>query len=331
MATADPPAQVLGDRFMKSSSSLRGVPFSDKLREGFGLALMHVQARGQFDFSGLDSSMEEYDKILSRFQRPPLRESSVLEIGFGARPYRLVWLHNSGVQIWGVDLDKPLLRMSANSVREIKRQNGTERALKSIIRYCISDVHKWNQVAAEIGRRGRSFRIPEERLIVADASSPSFWARAGHFDFIYSEDVFEHIPRQGLNVLVEGMANALRPDGLALIRPMVFTGICGGHHLEWFPHTLEQQLSRRTEPWEHLRKNRFPANTYLNRLTRKEYVDIFDNHFEIVENETMRPDLGKRFLTSQIRTQLSAYSYDELFSNSVRFVLTPRKQRRSTE
>lgn len=309
---------------MKSSSSLKGVPFCDKLREGIGLALMHLQARDKIDFSGLDASVQEYDSTLSRFGRSRLRESRVLEIGFGARPYRLVWLHNSGVPIWGVDLDKPLLRISHNSFLEIKRQNGVERALKSVVRYCISDAHQWHQVAAEVGRRGRPFHIPEERLMVADAASPDFWTKAGYFDFIYSEDVFEHIPREGLSALVGWMANALRPNGLALIRPMVFTGICGGHHLEWFPHTLELQVSRRTEPWEHLRKRRFPANTYLNRLTRRNYVDIFEKHFKILENEVMKPRLGEQFLTSQVRSDLCEYGDDELFSNSVRFVLEPK-------
>jgi SAM-dependent methyltransferase len=160
--------------------------------------------------------------------------------------------------------------------------------------------------------------------MVADAASTGFWEEAGSFDFIYSEDVFEHVPQKDLSVLVERMASALRPNGLALIRPMVFTGICGGHHLEWFPHTLEQQISRRTEPWEHLRQNRSPANTYLNRLTRRDYVDIFQSHFRILENETMRPNLGEQFMTSQIRAELSQYGDDELFSNSVLFVLEPK-------
>jgi SAM-dependent methyltransferase len=310
---------------MKSSSSLKEVPLSDKLREGIGLALMHLQARHKIDFSVLDASVQEYDKTLLRCGRSPLRESRVLEIGFGARPYRLVWLHNSGVQIWGVDLDKPLLRMSPDSFLKIKRQNGAERALKSAIRYCISDAHQWRQVAAELSRRGRSFCIPEERLMVADAANPGFWAKAGYFDFIYSEDVFEHIPREDLSALLGWMASALRPNGIALIRPMVFTGICGGHHLEWFPHTHELQMSRRTEPWEHLRKGRFPANTYLNRLTRKDYVDVFEKHFRILENEAMQPNLGEQFMTSQIRAELSEYGDDELFSNSVRFVLEPKQ------
>jgi len=310
---------------MKSSSSLSEVPLSEKLREGFRLASMHFRSRREIDFCALDKCVENYDATLARYGRLSVRSSKVLEIGFGARPYRLVWLYGLGVDVLGVDLDKPALKLSPRSLLQIAEQNGTERALKSILRYCISDRHRWLQMASEIERRGRAFRIPEDRLIVADAASTEFWAQVGRLDFIYSEDVFEHIPSDDLDALIEQMAKALRPNGLALIRPMVFTGICGGHHLEWFPHTFNQKISRRTEPWEHLRRDRFPANTYLNRLTRKDYVDLFARHFRILENETMNPDLGRQFLTSEIRAELSQYGDDELFSNSVCFVLVPKE------
>ncbi len=228
------------------------------------------------------------------------------------------------MDVWGVDLDKPLLRMSPKSLLEIVRHNGTERAVKSLARYCISDNHRWTQMAHEIERRGQAFRVPEDRLKVANAASVSFWEEIGPVDFVYSEDVFEHIPYESLEILVEQMAEALRPNGLALIRPMVFTGICGGHRLEWFPHTFDQNINRRTEPWEHLRKDRFPANTYLNRLTRQEYVEIFDRHFRILENKAVNPNQGRQFMTPEIRAELSNFGDEELFSNSVRFVLEPR-------
>lgn len=309
---------------MRSSSSSTNAPLLGKLREGMDLVFMHLRGSHGIDIPGLDACLDEYKKILSRLRRPTLQESTVLEIGFGARPYRLVWLYNSGVQVWGVDLDKPLLHVSPNSLLAVMRQNGAERAIKSVIRYCMSDARQWNKLATEVGRRGRNFRIPEERLAVADAASTAFWAKAGKFDFIYSEDVFEHVPAKDLRTLVRHMADALIPNGLALIRPMVFTGICGGHHLEWYPHTLNQQMSRRTEPWEHLRRDRFPANTFLNRLCRKDYYDLFAEHFRILEEHVMKPGLGAEFMTDQIRTELSEYGDYELFSNSVRFVLEPK-------
>ena len=309
---------------MKSASSLKEVSLSEKLREGIGLAAMHVRGRRRIDCASLDACIAEYESVLSRHGRRRLRECDVLEIGFGSRPHRLVWLFNSGVRVWGVDLDRPLLRASPKSLLNVLRQNGAERALKSTVRYCISDAHQWRELASEFARRGRNFRIPEERLTIADASSATFWEKRQKYDFIYSEDVFEHIPLEALRRLVPRMADALRPNGLALIRPMVFTGICGGHHLEWYPHTFKENLNRRTEPWEHLRRNRFPANTFLNRLRRSDYVELFAEHFRIIEEKVMMPALGTEFMTGQIRSELRSYRDDELFSNSVLFILEPK-------
>src|ERR1700676_487688 len=132
---------------MESSSALGEVSFSDKLREGFKLASMHLRGRADIDFCDLDKCVGEYDATLSRYGRPTLRNSKVLEIGFGARPYRLLWLYSLGIDVWGVDLDKPLLKLSPNSLLEIAEQNGAERALKSLVRYCISDSRQWHEMA----------------------------------------------------------------------------------------------------------------------------------------------------------------------------------------
>ena len=102
---------------------------------------------------------------------------------------------------------------------------------------------------------------------------------------------------------------------------MVFTGICGGHHLEWYEHTLDRDDARETEPWEHLRRDRLPANSYLNRLQRRDYRALFAAHFDILEETEKRPGLGKRFMTPEVRAELAAYPDEELYSNAVMFVL----------
>ena len=79
----------------------------------------------------------------------------------------------------------------------------------------------------------------------------------------------------------------------------------------------------KTAPWEHLRKNRHPANTYLNKLSRTDYRELFSRHFRILDEKTMKPDYGRQYLSDDIRNELTSYSDDELFSNSVRFVLEP--------
>ena len=43
-------------------------------------------------------------------------------------------------------------------------------------------------------------------------------------DFIYSEDVFEHIPPAALENLIARLSRRLSPQGVALITPNIFTG-----------------------------------------------------------------------------------------------------------
>lgn len=120
------------------------------------------------------------------------------------------------------------------------------------------------------------------------------------------------------------MVHWLDPSGIALIRPNIFTGICGGHLTEWFPPVVNSNMKRKSEPWEHLRKKRFQPNTFLNKLTRKEYREMFSQYFDILEERVKYPDLGKKWLNPEIRQELKVYSDEEIFSNQVLFVLKPK-------
>ena len=138
--------------------------------------------------------------------------------------------------------------------------------------------------------------------------------------------MFEHIAADGLRRLVPRMARWLKPSGIAVIRPNVFTGITGGHLVEWKPRTLlaPNGRERRTEPWLHLLSEDFKTNTYLNRLTRADFRALFSEHFEILAEDVTLPDLGRDLLTPELRERLAHYPDEELFSNQVRFVLRPR-------
>jgi SAM-dependent methyltransferase len=317
-------------RLEMRSTSHQARGFVDTVREALGLAVMHwARRKTPISFDDLDKTMAEYEQYLVGYCGRKLTRARVFEIGFGARPFRLVWLYNNGVDVAGCDLDMPLLNGSA---LDIARKNGIVRAFKSAIRYQISDKAEWNALARAIRARGRRFEFPGERLMVADAAEARIWREFGPADLIYSEDVFEHIPKDNLRRILAHMASSLQPNGIALVRPMVFTGICGGHHLEWFPHTMDRTLAnapilRITEPWEHLRKNRHKAGTYLNGLSLAEYVALFLERFDILEQKVMRPDLGREFMTEEIRAELLNYDDSELYSNSVLFVLRPKRLR----
>ncbi|MEC7760332.1 MAG: hypothetical protein VX874_00290 [Pseudomonadota bacterium] len=114
----------------------------------------------------------------------------------------------------------------------------------------------------------------------------------------------------------------MEPNGIALIRPMVFTGIQGGHNVEWYDAVSDK--ARDCPPWDHLRARNFSANTFLNELSLEEYRDLFARHFDILDETAKIPDLGRSFMTPALRAELEGWSDEELFSNQVRFVLRPK-------
>ncbi|MGH6971637.1 MAG: hypothetical protein ACREEQ_08495, partial [Caulobacteraceae bacterium] len=250
----------------------------------------------------------------------------VVEVGFGARPIRLAWLASAGIDVRGIDADEPMLRLKPSRVVAIWRRNGAERALKSAARALILGDKEWRDAAEAFAKHhpGLPFRVPTGRLSVGDAADPAVWAALGAADFIYSEDVFEHIEPDRLPAVVDGMAAALSRSGVALIRPQMFAGLAGGHSIDWYRGDLDAEKPRRAPPWDHLREHRFPANTYLNRLRYDDYVALFQRRFDIVETVENAPGCGARFLTREIEGELSAYSRRELLTNDLGFVLRPK-------
>jgi hypothetical protein len=144
-------------------------------------------------------------------------------------------------------------------------------------------------------------------------------------DLVYSEDVFEHMPEESIKRLLPRLASWIGHKGICLIRPNVFTGITGGHLTDWFSAAdVGAVRRRRSEPWEHLRKKRFSPNTFLNGMKRAQYRQLFEEHFEIVEENVRYPDLGRSHLTPEVAEELAEFGEDELFSNQVQFVLKAR-------
>jgi hypothetical protein len=310
-----------------SKSSLKSTPALDRIREWIALLRLSVADSGKRDFSDLQVSYLQHDQYAQKFLGRPLTGCKAIEIGYGARPNRLIWFFGQGVDITGIDLDQPILRGTPAEFLGVLRRNGWERAIKTVARWFINERRLRRALLAELSRqRNKTVELPPQCLAVGDAANQDFWFQHRGANYIFSEDVFEHIPPGSLERILPIMAASMDPDGVVFVKPMVYTGICGGHHLEWYPHTLNQPMDRRTEPWEHLRKDRHPANTYLNKLSRADYRILFSKDFDILEETCVRPHLGSQFMTPEIRQELSQYADEELFSNAVIFLLRPRRK-----
>ena len=304
-----------------SSYGSTRIPRIQKAREVVALFKMFTKsALSGESFDELFADIAEYDEILERYRGLSLRSARVFEIGFGQRPDRLISLMNLTADARGVDTDSPLLNGTPREFTAILRVNGFERFVRSLVRHFLFDAVHLRRLKRALAQRGVVLKIEPDRLLTHDACKLTLPEKS--LDLIISEDVFEHLPRESIDELVKRMALWLKPDGLALIRPNIFTGIRGGHLAEWF--TVEEGKQRRSEPWEHLRKRRFPSRVYLNELTRADFRGKFVTSFKILEERVKIPDLGKTYLKGAAALDLKDFPEEELFSNQVLFVLQPR-------
>ena len=308
----------------QSYSQSRDSSLFQRAAYAWRLGQMYLQrVSGPADFSGLWQDIEFYRSAYARETGGDFGQARILELGFGQRPFRLILLQSLGHDVRGIDLDRPLYRLDPGTVVSLFRSNGSFRALKSLFRALAFDRIEYRALDSYLSRHhGKGISFDPAALVTGDLSKPESWRSAGTgFDFIYSEDVFEHIPRDLLPGVVSLMAGSMSDRSVAVITPMIFTGISGGHDIDWYPHRVDEERASRTPAWGHLTGEAVLGDTHLNRLTRKEFRQLFAAEFDIVQEAETRPDLGRQHLTEERRQALRAFDEQELFSNTVRFVL----------
>jgi hypothetical protein len=309
----------------KTTHSSARLPIWQKMYQFYLLLFAQFRRiKGSEYAQDLFADIDEYRQLYLKYSGSSLETAKIFEIGYGARPYRLIALISLGYEASGIDLDSPILRFRINEFFSMYKRNGIERAVKSAIRYVLFDGADRRHLEAELSKRGREFQIVESRFMVGDTADAVLGDNS--LDLVISEDVFEHIPVESLRILTKKIAKAVTPGGLCLIRPNIFTGITGSHLVEWYPQNLQNHgIRRKSEPWEHLRKKRYSADSYLNELRRSDYRAMFMEYFDILEERVKLPMLGHEYLTTHIRKELDSFGDDELFSNQVLFVLRKKK------
>lgn len=308
---------------MRTTSAGQSPSLRARLREEFQRLL--ILWRHRPDPAQLIESAKNdlacYAAVLKKYGGLEMSEARILEIGHGQRPVRALALLACGYDVWGIDLDAIVLRGSFGEFARVLATNGIERFAKTLVRYAIRDRHENVRIARLLGSDyDRLARLASRRLVQGNACDPKCWPK-GEWDLIYSEDVFEHISKEQLRRLCLLIAKRLSARGIAVIRPMVWTGILGGHQLEWY---ASDSLEGRKNPWGHLLGSWSPPNTYLNKLRRREYREMFEEvGLEVLVDEACHPDLGRPYLTDELRRRLADLGYDdyEIFSNKVTFVV----------
>ncbi|MFL5285616.1 MAG: methyltransferase domain-containing protein [Rhodopila sp.] len=317
-----PKPSLLG-RNIRSNSSVDGLSFANRYHYYSDLYQLYRRGAGRIGTESLAQDFANIDQVTRQYCGAAFDSLSAVEIGFGTRPYRLIYFNARGTNVRGIDLDQPLFAGKPHEVFRIVRGNGSLRAAKSFVRYWLFERQDCKDFEADLASSRPGFTFDSTRLIVADAGRPAAWNSLGQADVIYSFRVFEHLPQASLTSVIEQMHEHLKPSGLCYIIVTVYTGLIGGHLPEWYssqPH----DLVRRSEPWEHLRRRRFRADTYLNEYRRRDYAELFSTRFTILKDEPLYPGLGVHFLSDTVRHELPDLDEYELLSNDVLFLLRHR-------
>jgi hypothetical protein len=318
----------------RQSNSSGKVSAIDRARYLYDLFIMRWRGRsGGFNNSQFLRRIAEYEALASK-QGIDLKASQILEIGVGQRPYLGITFFGLGYHYNGIDLDQPIYPLTLSTAWRAYHANGFLRLAKALIRYFLFDQQEYSSLFKQLGlspesveRAGIFVRADAASLDLALLTNSSAPTASRQMPLVVvSESVFEHIPRADIARVLQNIRHHAEVSGrelLILTRPTIFTGICGSHLTEWYHHNVYSSKPKRSDPWEHLRKKRFRADTYLNRLSRDDYRNLFQScGYKIVAESVKHPGLGSEFLVDPVlRNELSEWSEDELLSNEVMFEL----------
>ena len=311
---------------MKSASSNKGITIPSRIFYSFKLFQIRLKNKQKRIIPWQD--IEEYESYLAKYMpigQQKLTNHSVLEIGFGARPWRLFSMMSLGVDIKGIDLDQPTYGFNPKRLWRVLKTNGFERFIKSLVRGIFFDLSDIRSLKRELKKIDKTLRVDESRIIIGDVGDERHF-QENSFTFAFSEDVFEHIPAAALPKVLVNIRKWLKAGSILLLRPHVYTGISGGHDPEFYHHKVKNNEAPADKAWRHLLNPHFKVNTFLNQLRIDSYVNLFSEHFEVLEIINKDPDLGKNYLTQELKDMLiGTFTLEELLTNQVAFILRVRK------
>ena len=280
---------AFGDLFKLFRGSLQGASGRRESVRGLIRELQHAEA---FVLTHTGTRLEGLD---------------LLEIGPGqlARQMAYFGVRNNVV---GIDLDVIPIGFDLSAYWQLLQENGVKRLLKTAGRKLLGFDKKFH---AEMRRQLGIPRLPRPRLLQVDASKLEF--PDASFDFVYSFDVFEHLP--DCASVLEQVARVLRPGGCSFTSLHPITAEDGFHDL----NIIGGNRSK-IPYWAHLRpqhRHKVGASAYLNGLRLDEWREVFVKkmpgvRFECRMTDNAKLDAALRELRA--RGELSGYTDEELLA-----------------
>jgi hypothetical protein len=223
---------------MSSNSNASSIiPLAQRARYYSDLFQMYMVGGAAADLKGLRDDFDRIDTVTKSVMGREFAHLNAVEIGFGSKPYRIMYFNARGVDVFGIDMDQPVLDGSPQEFLSIARRNGSLRAIKSCVRYTLFERSARRKLRDQLRSINPGFVFDYRRLVVGDAGTTGPWTRIPiEPNLIYSFAVFEHINPDSLVSLVEFMHQKLRGNTLLYIVITVYTGLIGNHLTEWYPH-----------------------------------------------------------------------------------------------
>jgi SAM-dependent methyltransferase len=251
------------------------------------------------------------EKITTQSTGLKLHGLRALEIGVGQLP-RQTACFAANNDVTGIDLDVLPRGFDPIGYWKLARSNGIGRALKTLGRKLSGFDRHYNR---EICRQSGLERLPSFKLFQMDAGQLQF--EDGSFDWVYSFDVFEHLPDPA--GVLRQVKQVLRSGGVFSAYIHLYT--CDSGH-----HDLRIYLPGRGDlpHWAHLRPaTRAAVQTYvfLNRLSLQQWRAIFDAEmpgttFTLIKVETDQ-SVCDALPALREKNELDDYKDEELLSDRI--------------
>lgn len=300
-----------GDR--ETSMSGQDLSLIQKIRDHW--SLFNVHRRGGFSIENPIKRLEWLVETYKQYTERDISSARVLEVGVGQRATITILMHSMGVKITGIDMEVPTCMINLPIFFKIVKINGWERALKSLVRHILFDYKFFSQLSAYLQRKGYILSLTGLDIRTMNARNIEFSDET--FDFIYSLAVFEHIFAEDVEKAVSEIARTAKKECLIIINTATFGGLTAGHRMEW--RSPQPNIKRRSPPWDHLRQNLFPVNTYLNGFRIKDFRRVFNKHLNVIA-EVFSEKVGEQYLTPEILEELPDFSKEELLINNMTII-----------
>jgi len=258
---------------------------------------------------------ESLAELLKRLTGRPVFGARILEVGCGPRAVMSLLFAARGAEVCAVDVEVPTYRLGIRSFFRVLRRNGLHRAVKSVLRHVLFDHRFVRSLEQACGVVLQPF--PAIDMVVMDAAKAEL--PRDQFDMVFSFNVMEHIV--DVESTVQNINASLKPDGVGFVRIHLFPSLSGGHCPDWQyasnASCPDWGVPTKVAPWDHLRENRYPPDSFLNRMRLSDYRDIFRRHTVIVGEDCERE--GVDLLRHAPRELLLIYTEEDLTTAFVAF------------